>query len=127
MSLEVKNKKSVQESLNSFIEGDLLEGDNAYFCEKCEKKITTRKRCCIKKLPNVLILVLKRFEFNYDTMTKTKVNDYCEFPNEISMEDFCQETLTKKDLMKMMEEKNLTTSDLSEEQIEILNTPSLPS
>jgi ubiquitin carboxyl-terminal hydrolase 9/24 len=115
VSLEVKNKKSVQESLNSFVDGDLLEGDNAYFCEKCEKKVNTKKRCCIKKLPNVLILVLKRFEFNYDTMTKIKVNDYCEFPEDISMEAYCQESLTKKDLERLMEEKNLTSSDLSEE------------
>lgn len=99
VSLEVKNKHSVQESLKAFVEGDMLEGDNAYYCEKCEKKVNTKKRCCIKKLPNVLILVLKRFEFNYDTMAKIKLNDYCEFPMELSMEPFCQETLSRNDLL----------------------------
>ena len=94
----------------------MLEGDNAYYCEKCETKVTTKKRCCIKKLPNVLLLVLKRFEFNYDTMTKTKVNDHCEFPMDLSMEPFCQETLAQTDLLKKMEDQNLTLSDLSEDQ-----------
>ena len=46
----------------------MLEGDNAYFCEKCEVKRDTLKRCSIKHLPNVLFLELKRFEFNFDTM-----------------------------------------------------------
>jgi len=63
----------------------MLEGDNAYYCDKCEKKVSTLKRTCIKKLPNILILVLKRFEFNFDTMQKVKVNEYCEFPQNINM------------------------------------------
>jgi ubiquitin carboxyl-terminal hydrolase 9/24 len=29
------------------VEGEKLEGDNAYYCEKCEKKVNTLKRCCI--------------------------------------------------------------------------------
>lgn len=94
----------------------MLEGDNAYYCEKCEKKIDTLKRCCIKRMPNVLFLVLKRFEFNFDTMTKSKVNDYCEFPMSINMGAYSQEVLSKKDLVKEMEDKNLTYQDLNEEQ-----------
>jgi len=86
--LQVKNKHSIKESLEAFVEGDLLEGDNAYYCEKCEKKVVTLKRCCIKRMPNVLILVLKRFEFNFDSMQKYKINDYCEFPMKLNMQEF---------------------------------------
>lgn len=66
----------------------MLEGDNAYFCEKCDKKVNTLKRTCLKKLPNHLILALKRFEFDFNTMTKQKVNDYCEFPNKLNLEAY---------------------------------------
>ena len=66
--LQVKNKSSVHESLKFYIEGEMLEGDNAYYCEKCEKKVNTLKRCCIKRMPNILFLVLKRFEFDFDSM-----------------------------------------------------------
>lgn len=93
----------------------MLEGDNAYYCEKCEKKVNTLKRCCIKRMPNVLFMVLKRFEFNFDTMNKFKINDYCEFPMQIDMKEYCQQSLAKKDLTKMMEDKNMTMEDLSEE------------
>jgi ubiquitin carboxyl-terminal hydrolase 9/24 len=66
--LNVKNKKTIHDSLKAFIEGEMLEGDNAYKCEKCDKKVDTLKRVTIKKLPNHLFMVLKRFEFNYYTM-----------------------------------------------------------
>ena len=68
LGLQVKNKRNIHESLQSFIQGEMLEGPNAYFCETCNKKIPTLKRVCVKKLPNIMILVLKRFEFDYDTM-----------------------------------------------------------
>jgi ubiquitin C-terminal hydrolase len=93
----------------------MLEGDNAYFCEKCEKKVNTLKRCCIKRMPNILNLVLNRFEFDFDTMQKIKVNDYCEFPLELDMSPYSQQELAKQDLIKQMEEKNLSIDDLNED------------
>lgn len=97
VNLQVKNKKSIKESLDALIEGEMLDGDNCYYCEKCDKKVPTLKRTCIKRLPKHLILVLKRFEFDYDTMQKMKVNDYCEFPEEINMEPYTQEGLARRE------------------------------
>ena len=77
------------ESLEDFVAGEMLEGDNAYFCEQCEAKRDTLKRCTIKRLPNVLFLELKRFEFDFDTMSKIKVNDFCSFPMELDMKAYC--------------------------------------
>jgi len=64
----VKNKKNIYESLKTMVEGELLEGDNAYQCEKCEKKVSALMRVCVKQLPNVLIMALKRFDYNYETL-----------------------------------------------------------
>ena len=97
VSLQVQNKKSIEESLNAFVEGEMLEGDNAYYCDKCEKKVNTLKRICIKRLPRMLILVLKRFKFDLETMQKIKVNDYCEFPHYLNMEPYTQEGLARRD------------------------------
>ena len=112
ISLQVKNKHTVQESLKYYVKGEMLEGDNAYYCEKCEKKVNTLMRCCIKRMPNILFLVLKRFEFDFETMQKIKVNDYCEFPTELDMSPYSQQELARQDLIKMMEEKNLTKEGL---------------
>lgn len=46
------------------------------------------KRELIKRLPNVLIIALKRFDINYNTWTRYKINDYCEFPFEINMKEY---------------------------------------
>lgn len=97
VSLQVKNKKTLEESLSSFVEGEILEGQNAYLCEQCDKKVTAVKRICLKTLPNHLILVLKRFEFDYDNMAKVKINDLCEFPMKINMEKYTQFGLRKKE------------------------------
>lgn len=60
IGLNVKNKKNVYESLASYVEGETLDGENQYFCDKCEKKVPAIKRVTIKKLPNILMIVLKR-------------------------------------------------------------------
>lgn len=109
--LQVKNKKNIDESLEAFISGEMMEGENSYNCEKCEKKVTALKRQCFKKLPNVLTLVLKRFEYDYDTMQKNKINDYCEFPLELNMYKYSQEFLNKKNEGENVNEiNNINTS-----------------
>ncbi len=70
----MKDKKSIHESLETMIKGDTLDGDNAYYCERCDKKVAAVKRVCLKTLPDHLIVTLKRFEFDFNTMTKLKVN-----------------------------------------------------
>ena len=54
------------------------------------------KRACIKTLPRYLIASLKRFEFDFDTMMRVKVNDFYEFPHTLDMTNFTQEYLQKK-------------------------------
>lgn len=91
--LEIKNKPSLRQSLSLFVEGDMLEGDNAVKCAPCNKKVATLKRTVFESasLPNVLILHLKRFSFNFDTMQKVKLNDRFEFPESFSMEPYTKE------------------------------------
>ena len=35
LTLFVKNKRSIYEALESFVQSDALEGSNAYYCDKC--------------------------------------------------------------------------------------------
>ena len=32
---------TLQDSLDQFVKGELLEGDNAYYCEKCGEKVSS--------------------------------------------------------------------------------------
>jgi ubiquitin C-terminal hydrolase len=72
--------------LDLFIRDDVLEGENKYFCEQLGQKIRAAKRCFFKELPPVFVVTLKRFEFELNKMTKSKVNDYFEFPLEIALD-----------------------------------------
>lgn len=119
VNLQVKNKKSIKESLEALIEGEMLDGDNSYYCEKWDKKVPTLKRTCISRLPKHLILVLKRFEFDYDTMQKVKVNAYWEFPEILNMEPYTQTGLKRR-------EKNKQTDNDAEENYEAEEQPKYP-
>ncbi|CAG9329496.1 unnamed protein product [Blepharisma stoltei] len=91
--IEVKNKRMLSEGLKSLVEGEILEADNAYLCEQCHIKVKALKRVSIKCLPNYLMLALRRFEFNFETMKPSKLNEYFEFPSELDMEPYTQEGL----------------------------------
>lgn len=99
----------------------MLEGDNAYFCEACDKKINTLKRCCIKRMPNTLFAVLKRIDFDYETLQRDKINDYCEFPMELDMRPYSQQEMARQDLLAKMEEKGRAVDDLNEDELLVLN------
>lgn len=93
VQLDVKNKSGLIDSLKTFITGEILQGDNAYFCDECKKKVSTLMRNSIKYLPNYLVFALRRFEFNYDTMTRSKIDDRFEFPFEVCMKEYTTEYL----------------------------------
>ena len=71
LSLPVKDRKSVFESLDKLIEGEII---NEYQCAGCAKKVDVVKRTLISKTPNVLIIHLQRLIFNFDTFANDKVN-----------------------------------------------------
>ena len=67
VSLQVKGKRRLEDSLDAFIESEALEGKNAYNCDGCKKPCKAKKRSLFQELPDTLVIVLKRF--SYDTAT----------------------------------------------------------
>ena len=64
-------------------------------CERCDKKVDTVKRLCVKKLPPILVIQLKRFDYDYERMCLIKFNDFFEFPRELDMEPYTVGGLAK--------------------------------
>ena len=91
VSVDVKGKADICESLDLYIKGESLDGTNQYFCSECNSKQDSIKSCCLKTLPNTLILHLKRFEFDLTTMRKNKINDRLSFPMELDMKPYTKE------------------------------------
>ncbi|RLN94677.1 hypothetical protein BBJ28_00007697 [Nothophytophthora sp. Chile5] len=97
LSLEVSKKRHLTESLALYVQGESLEGENAYFCEREQQKVSATKRICIKRLPQTLVCHLKRFEFDFYSMEKMKLNDFLEFPTELDMYPYTSEALKAAD------------------------------
>lgn len=91
LSLEIKNKKTLSEALDLFIREDTLEGDNKYFCEQYDRKVNASRRVLLDSLGNTVLIHLKRFEFDYTTSQRVKVNDYCEFPMELNLQPWARD------------------------------------
>ncbi|EAR84417.2 ubiquitin carboxy-terminal hydrolase (macronuclear) [Tetrahymena thermophila SB210] len=106
ITVDIQKCKNLYEALDTQIKGDTLDGENMYFCEKYQRKIKAQKRSCIKSLPNNLVLTLKRFDFDFITMEKKKINDYFEFPLELNLRNWTKQKLFEQ------EGRNLNESDI---------------
>lgn len=114
MSVGVKGKHSLTEALDAFVQGEKLTGGNMYRCAKCEKKVNALKRVCVDTLPPTLVVHLKRFEFNYDTMQKLKINDECSFPPSIDMKPYTKAGLRASE----SKENSADNNNENEEEVE---------
>ncbi|KAK5627808.1 hypothetical protein RRF57_003523 [Xylaria bambusicola] len=91
---DIKGKSSLQDSLQAYVDGEIMEGDNKYKCSTCDRHVDAVKRACLKDLPNNLIFHLKRFDFNLRLMQRSKINDYFPFPDKIDMQPYTVEHLS---------------------------------
>ncbi|CAI6334505.1 unnamed protein product [Periconia digitata] len=86
---DVQGKSNLHESLQAFVEGDVMEGENKYKCESCGGKLVDAvKRTCLKQVPDNLIFHLKRFDFDLVTLSRAKINDYFDFPSTIDVSPY---------------------------------------
>jgi hypothetical protein len=94
MSLQVKAFgsdhcfRSVDESLRSFLAPERLDGDNQYYCEEAQQKFDAIKGFRLERLPYLLTLQLKRFDLDYSTFQRVKLNDQVRFPRVLNMNPF---------------------------------------
>lgn len=66
---------SIEEAMRAFVQPETLDGNNQYFCEKCNKKCDAHKGLKFSKFPYILTLHLKRFDYDYQTFHRIKLND----------------------------------------------------
>lgn len=83
---------SIEEALRAFVQPETLDGNNQYFCEKCDKKCDAHKGLKFKTFPYILTLHLKRFDFDYSTMHRIKLNDKVTFPQILHLNNFFNTT-----------------------------------
>nr|POE66201.1 isoform 3 of ubiquitin carboxyl-terminal hydrolase 34 [Quercus suber] len=91
ISITVRNKASLHESLSEFVQGEPMKGANRYRCMTCSSEdnvghlVNAMKRTCLEDVPDNLTFCLKRFTFEAMMGLEGKANDRFEFPAEIDM------------------------------------------
>ena len=94
LNLPIKSG-NLQESLLQFVKDELLDGDNSYYCEKCNEKRSAIKRTCIKKLPKYLCIQLKRFDYDWESNRSLKFDDYFQFPRALNVSPYTYDSINK--------------------------------
>ena len=89
--LEVKNHKTLIDSLDKYISDERIED---YKCEICKKNVSLVKRNSLAELPNVLIVHLQRILFDYDNLQNNKINSRLDFPRILNLKKYSTEVLS---------------------------------
>ncbi len=66
LNVDIRNANSLNDALTEYVRGELLEGGDAYMCETCNAKVDAVKRISIEKLPKILAIQLKRFDYDWE-------------------------------------------------------------
>ncbi|CCA77798.1 probable ubiquitin-specific processing protease 21 [Serendipita indica DSM 11827] len=91
IQLNVKGMRNLRESFQDYVAVETLEGDNKYQAEGHGLQ-DAKKGVIFQSFPPVLHLQLKRFEYDIQRDAMVKINDRHEFPFEIDLEEFLDET-----------------------------------
>lgn len=89
---EFQQSQTLEAALANFLRTEQLTDDNQYFCSHCQSKQDASKGLKFAQLPYVLVLQLKRFDLDFKTMQRVKLNDPVKFPLVLDMEPFMAET-----------------------------------
>ena len=80
---------SLQKCFENFTTPERLDDDNMYYCSQCKKHVRATKTMELWRLPNVLVVHLKRFEFR-NAIRSFKDETFVDFPIEgLDMSPYC--------------------------------------
>jgi hypothetical protein len=88
LTVEVKDHATLEASLRAYTQGEPLDGDNQYLCGVCGHKVDADKRAALGALPDCLVVNLKRFDLDYETFQKVKLNTELRFQPTLDMYPF---------------------------------------
>uniref|UniRef100_A0A674ET67 ubiquitinyl hydrolase 1 n=1 Tax=Salmo trutta TaxID=8032 RepID=A0A674ET67_SALTR len=80
---------TLEQCLNLFTRPEVLAPEEAWYCPKCQQHREASKQLLLWRLPNVLIIQLKRFSFR-SFIWRDKINDMVDFPvRNLDLSKFC--------------------------------------
>lgn len=83
IALEIKyNFKNINDCLENYIKKSILDNNNLWKCDKCNKYVRPFKQTKLWKTSDILFILLKRYNH------KEKINKYIEYPLILDMKDY---------------------------------------
>ncbi|XP_051906643.1 ubiquitin carboxyl-terminal hydrolase 19 isoform X2 [Hippocampus zosterae] len=80
---------TLEQCLNLFTKPEVLAPEEAWYCPKCQQHREASKQLLLWRLPNILIIQLKRFSFR-SFIWRDKINDMVDFPvRNLDLSNFC--------------------------------------
>ena len=92
LSIDVQHCQSIRDSLGRYTKKEFLGNANLYKCEKCKQKVEATRRVTFHRLPKILVLHLKRFNYNGLNM---KLSKHLNFPDILEMNHFLSEGVSR--------------------------------
>lgn len=83
--------RTLQQALRKFTASEMLEGNNKYYCSRCKSYGKAKKKLTVLQAPNILTIVLKRFQASNFTKLKKRV----QFPEILNMTPYMSDTSDK--------------------------------
>jgi ubiquitin C-terminal hydrolase len=80
LSIDVDKNVSLSYCLKKFSTKELLNLGDKFFCEGCNTKQVATRQMMIKSRPKLLLIQLKRFKMNYQTMQQSKLTFRIPYP-----------------------------------------------
>jgi hypothetical protein len=83
LSLPISDScKTLQDCLELYLQTDILDGANQWYCEKCKEHVDATRKIDIWIIPPILIIHLKRFKYDDFGQRGSKNNETLEYPME---------------------------------------------
>ncbi|XP_066992129.2 ubiquitin carboxyl-terminal hydrolase 36 [Anabrus simplex] len=81
--LDIRRANTLDDALVGYFQRERLDGDDAYRCERCHRKVSATKKFSIEKPPHVLCIQLKRF-----SVVGAKLNKHVSFTQRLDLTRF---------------------------------------
>ncbi|CAL5021312.1 unnamed protein product [Urochloa decumbens] len=85
LSVDIEQNSSLTSCLKNFFSTETLNADDKFFCDKCCSLQEAEKRMKIKKVPQILVIHLKRFKFIEQLNRHKKLSYRVVYPLELKL------------------------------------------
>uniref|UniRef100_UPI0037E9C451 uncharacterized protein n=1 Tax=Semicossyphus pulcher TaxID=241346 RepID=UPI0037E9C451 len=85
--VDTNTEYSVVNGIEEFFRPSYFSGENQMYCEQCDAKCDATFECVVKHHPEVLMLLLKRFDLDYYSMTYFKINRSVRVPSTLQVSE----------------------------------------